>query len=190
VPAPAPDLAKTARAVENARAPQGWKRYEIQLGVGSILSVVLPSPPLAFKQSIQMGEAAAAPATNYIYGATDANGAYIVSYVEGLPDSLTINRDAQTAFFKGVWNSFAEDQRKRLRDRGLDDSLESQPVRELRIGGYRAQAQDFTIGKRAGGARAMLAGGYAYIVLTLAFDGKTDETGKAFLNSFDVLPRR
>ncbi|MFL6227908.1 MAG: hypothetical protein ACJ741_03915 [Pyrinomonadaceae bacterium] len=188
--APAPDVAKAARAVGEARAPQGWQRYEIQLGVGSILSVVLPSPPQAFKQSIPLGEAAAAPATNYIFGTADGGGAYLISYIEGLPDSMTIDRDAQTEFFQGFWNSFAEGQRKRLRDQGLDDSLEAKPVRELRVGGYRAQAQDFTIGKRAGGARAVLAGGHAYMVVTLASDGKTGEAGKAFLDSFDVLPRR
>lgn len=185
---PAPEAAKAARAVEDVRSPQGWKRYEIQLGVGSIVSIVLPSPPLvAFKQNIPVGESSA---TNYIFGARSERGAYLISYIEGLPASMTIDRDAQTQFFVGFQGSFVEGKRKELREQGLDDSFETQPVRELRIGGYRAQAQDFTIGGRAGGARAVLAGGYAYMILTLAFDSKANETGKAFLDSFNVLPRQ
>ncbi|HEX8163497.1 MAG TPA: hypothetical protein VF538_16625 [Pyrinomonadaceae bacterium] len=189
VPVAAPETAKAARAVEDVRAPQGWKRYEIQLSGGSVVSVVLPAPPQAFDQVIAVGEKYPA-ATCHLFAAADAQGVYMIGYVEGLPVAMTLNPAAQTSFFKGFWSGFAESVRKRLKEGGSQGIVAERASREMRIGGYRAQVQDFNIDTRAGSARAVITGGYAYMIVEIDLVDKPGEGAPAFLDSFDVRPRK
>lgn len=189
VPVAAPETAKAARAVEDVGSPQGWKRYEIQLGGGSVVSVVLPAPPRAFDQTIRINEKLP-PATCHYFGVTDKKGIYIVGYVEGLPVAATLDPAAQTSFFRGFWNGFAESERQRLREGGSGETVTARASREMKIGGYRAQVQDFSVGARAGSARAVITGGYAYMIVEIDLVDQPGEGASAFLDSFDVRPRK
>jgi hypothetical protein len=188
-PVAAPETAKAARAVEDVRAPQGWKRYEIQLSGGSVVNVVLPAPPQAFDQTIPLGEKFPA-ALSHFFAATDDRGVYLIGYVEGLPVAMTQDPVAQTSFFKGFWNGFAEGARKRLKEGGSSETVTERASREMTIGGYRAQVQDFNVGTRAGSARAVITGGYAYMVVEIDLVEKPGEGASAFLDSFGVRPRK
>jgi hypothetical protein len=189
VPVAAPETAKSARALEDVRSPRGWKRYEIQLGGGSVVNVVLPTPPQALDQPIPLGENFPA-ALCHFFVATDSKGIYMIGYVEGLPVAMTQDPAAQTSFFKGFWNGFAESARKRLKEGGSNETIAERASREMKIGGYRAQVQDFNVGTRAGSARAVITGGYAYMIVEIDLVDQPGEGASAFLDSFDVRTRK
>lgn len=177
-----------ARAVESVSAPQGWQRYEIHYAGGLALRVVLPSQPEATSDKIPMGNFP--PATHYLFTSADGKGVYVVGYLEGLPAALTGEPGAREMFFSGLWKGMAEGMSAELKKQGVPSEVTPKAPRELAVGEHRAQVQDFTVGNLAGSARAVLAGGNAYLLLHISFANQINESGNSFLDSFELRPKR
>jgi hypothetical protein len=189
-PAPAPcDPKSPICAVEYARAPQGWMRYEIQFGVGRVVSVVLPSQPTVETKSVPMGTLPAAT-LHQLTIPTDAN-IYVLQYMEGLPVEVTDDRETQNLMFQKFWSGFVEGFRSALTQKGVAPELTLQPPREMTISGSRVQSQDFAVGDAAAGcARAVVTGGHLYAIVVASRGKKLSAEGAAFLDSFALSQKR
>jgi hypothetical protein len=170
------------RIVGPADAPRGWMRYEFQFAKGNVVSLVLPANIEATNTPVPVGDSP--PAINHLYSASGDESVCVFVYLEGLPAAISDNPGAQSAFFQGLWTGFAEGVRAEMRKGGLDWSVEPRPAREIAISGMRAQVSDFAIGKYAGTARAVIGGGYAYVVFTVSRAESLNAESTAFLNSF------
>lgn len=175
------------RIVGPANAPRGWMRYEFQFDKGNVVSLVMPAQIEATKTPVPVGDSPAA--TNHMFSSAGDESVCVFVYLEGLPTAVSDNAGAQTAFFQGLWTGFAEGVRAEMRKGGLDWSVEPQPAREITISGLRAQASDFAVGKYRGTARAIIGGGYAYVVFTVSRAETLNAESTAFLNSFALRPQ-
>lgn len=186
-PAAAPPQ-QGARAVENVTAPAGWKRYEIHYAGGGVMRVVLPGQPEVSSDKIPMGKLR--PATQHIFTTADDKGVYVVGYIEGLPAALTADPGIRASFFNGLWKGMAEGMSNELKKNGVASEVVAKPLREVRVSGQQAQVQDFTVGKLAGSARAVLTGANSYLLVHISFADTINDSGNAFINSFELRPRR
>jgi hypothetical protein len=187
--APQPVQPQGARAVGDVSAPAGWKRYEIQFGVGQVVSLVLPSQPQVETKTVPMGTLPAAT-LHQLTIPTDAD-IYVLQYMEGLPVEVTDDRDSQTVLFKNFWSGFVDGFRNAMTQKGVAAELVLQPQREMMVGGSRVQAQDFAVGEVATGcARAVVGGGHLYALVVASRGKKLSAEGTAFLDSFALRRAR
>jgi hypothetical protein len=181
--APPPIPPQGARAVGDVSAPAGWKRYEIRFGAGRVIGVVLPSQPEVETTTVPM-DALPAATLHQLTVPTDAD-IYVLQYMEGLPVSVTDDRDAQSFLFKKFWSGFVEGFRSAIAQKGVAAELVLQPQREMTVGGSRMQAQDFAVGDAATGcARAVVTGGHLYALVVASRGKKLSAEAAAFLDSF------
>ena len=180
-PPPAP---QAVRVVGEAASPLGWKRYEVRYGAGRALGVVMPAAqPEVTDEKIPMGTLPAA--TLHTILSSDESGVYVVGYMEGLPVSVTDDRNALSFLFNSLWKGLAEGMTAELKKNGLAADIKQEPQRQLSISGMPAQAQEFSVGEQLNGsARAVIAGGHMYMVVNISFGKKMSDAGGAFLDSF------
>lgn len=184
-PVPPCALQQPLSVGKDVSTPRGWKRYEIQYCYGNVLQIVLPaSPPETKSQSIPVGNYP--PATYHMFMSTDESGFYLVGYLEGLPVKISNDRNEQAAFFAGLWKGFAAGVSDALKEKGVDWSIAQQPQREMMISGFHGQTQDFTIGKFAGSARAVIGDGHAYVIVTFSHGESLSAESTLFLDSFNL----
>lgn len=179
--APAP------RSFNDPNAPAGWKRYELQVKTGSVMSIFLPSLSEVTSNQFPMG---AGSATNYMYTASTPTDIYVVSYLAGLPSEVTNNPQMRATLFEGFWRGFAEGVKRTLERNGLEVELVTQPPRKKMVGAFESQQQEFAIGTMQGTVQAVISGGYGYAIVALSLEKKPGTEHNSFLNSFSLRAPR
>ena len=177
----------TVKAVEDASAPAGWKRYEI--GDGPLLSVLLPHQPEEHTSQEELG--GEKPSTMRIYSATAGGVIYSALYAEDLP--FIAERMPETykqAFFEGMWKGFVQGMREGMEKNGVLFKVTPLSQRPVTISGLKGSEQEFILGPMQGRAQIAMAGQRAFMLLAFWMDDKTTSERTAFFNSFQIGPGR
>ncbi len=175
--------------VEDERAPTGWKRYQFQYGGGDAFSIVLPKAPQESVESTPLAPTGAV--TTHTFTSASEKSIYVASYIEDLPVEVQRSPVAKQKFLESLWNGYTVAIGRAMKDKGLAELKVKLLARRNRVvSGRQAQEQDFTIGNTFGRGRAVLAGRYVYMVMTLSPDAELTSERASFLKLFEIHPKR
>jgi len=181
---PAPQPAVTpipARAVEDPKAPAGWRRY--QFGEAPIFSVILPSQPEATAE----GAPGLPTAVVNLYITTNDNAVYAASRLQGLGVNMeTAPEAARATFFKNYVEGFTRGFHSSLAQNNITHELKMLPPTKVRAANREAFQQDFTVGPLTGRAQLTFAGTAAFCIITVWNPHTPAVDREAFLNSFQL----
>lgn len=181
--------APSSDVIDDERAPTGWKRYQFQYGGGDVFSIVLPKAPQESVESTPL--APTGMVTTHTFTSASEKSIYVASYIEDLPVEVQRSPVAKQKFLESLWNGYTAAIGRAMMDKGLAELKVKLLARRNRVvSGRQAQEQDFTIGNTFGRGRAVLAGRYVYMVMTLSPDAELTSERASFLKLFEIHPKR
>jgi hypothetical protein len=178
----APDLPAvviSAKAIEDALAPVGWRRY--QFGDRPAFSVFLPTEP-------EVSASATSDTTTNLYTTANSNGVYIAARIDFVQANLEKAAEASREkyfqeFFAGFAKGFQEGVGK------TNPTYELQllnPKKVMTASGREGYQQDMTVGSFKGQAQLIFVNRSAFCVISIWSQKTPAAETEAFFKSFKL----
>ena len=176
-PAP-PPVVTPAKAVADASAPAGWRRY--QFGEHPAFSVILPSEPQASAERLPTD------AINNMYSSENANGIYLTARLDGFAvDMGKASPARQEEFFKEFFGGFAQGFQETLAKNNVNYQLQMLNAKRITTAtGREGYQQEMTVGPLKGQAQLVFLGTSGFCVLAIWNEKTPAGETQAFFNSF------
>lgn len=173
-------------ALDDASAPQGWKRY--RFGESPVhFSIALPAKPEERAHHLPR----LPTATAYTYIAETDPAYYAVVYVEGLPEEASgLTADLKERLYDFMWRDLASSLQRALEQKNIPLKLVAAEPKSVTVSGLAGREQDFSLGPFSGRARIVLAGRRAFMAFAAWTPDETAARRAGFFDSLEIHAKR
>lgn len=183
---PATPPTHVARAVEDAFAPAGWKRYEFKYGAGDTVSVVFPQTPDESDTKSDVPDKGTVVV--HLLNAASASGSYFLAgYMEFFSAQVVkITPEVRDTIFEDFWKNFSSGMASGMAEKGVSAKITATERRKVTISGREGLEQDFTVGDLVGRYRAVAGEHNIYMVVAISPGAGALKDRDAFIESLKV----